>query len=147
DLGRYGPEDQARLQAALADAYAAHGHLPRAEELLAALAQQEPDNLRLCLARLDLARRQTGREEPARELEEQVRRLEKDKDVLWCYTAAPQALAQVQAGEKQRIPEIRARLTEVVARRRNWSRGPLLQGDLYWLEGDQARALDCYLKA
>lgn len=145
-LGRFSQSDQVRLQAALAEAYLALGDTVQAEKLWSALAEKQPENLRIRLFLFDLALL-AGKEDRMEQLKKEIHALEGEAGVYWRACEVSQLLARARKGDKSGLPEVHARLAELAPRRARWSRVALLEADLNELEGDQDRALENYLKA
>jgi tetratricopeptide (TPR) repeat protein len=145
-LNRFGREDQLRLQSALAEAYFANGDLARAETFWEAVAKEQEENLRVRVLLFDVAH-QAGKAERADQMLKEIRALEGSDGLFWRYCDVARLLDQVRRGDKSRVAQARTRLTEIAARRADWARVPLLEGELHELEGDQGKALDSYLRA
>jgi tetratricopeptide (TPR) repeat protein len=145
-LESFGPDEQSRLQRALADAYAKAGSRWDAERVARQLAARLPHDLRSRSLLFDLAL-QVGREPAMEQAVTELRKVEGDDGALWKYADAARLTLLAQRGDRTRIPLARNQLNVVGKRRPNWPRVPLLEAALDELEGKLDHALTCYLRA
>jgi tetratricopeptide (TPR) repeat protein len=139
--------DRHRLLAALSDAYLALDEVAAAQRLLQQLAQAKSQehnaNLRFLLFELAL---QSGKLDEARRLREEITGIEGKEGPLSSYGAAA-LLVRTQPDNVEARSQARQILDKVALVRPNWSRVPLLQGQLAEREKSLSQAAEHYKKA
>jgi tetratricopeptide (TPR) repeat protein len=138
--------DQVRLLRGLAEVYAEGGDSRAAARTWALLAPLQPCDLRLRLLLFDAAVRE-GDEAVARRWLAEVRRIEGDDGPHACYAEAARLLERARHGDRRGLAEARRLLDEAGARRRTWSRVPLLLARCDEVEGQPRAAAAHYLRA
>jgi tetratricopeptide (TPR) repeat protein len=150
DVAKFPLEEQIRLKDALANAYSRLGDLPMAERLLDELADKRADDPQFVVRLFDLLVQDVGNADRLTAMDRAITRLrqvEGETGVRWRYGEATRLLLLARRGDKKRLGEARALLTEVAARRPAWGRVPLLEARIAEFEQNPARAIDGYLKA
>jgi tetratricopeptide (TPR) repeat protein len=142
-------DDRARVDFALADAFARLSETRRSRTLLARVADQKPDDPGpvLGLFELDLRLGDEAETDAASDVE-RLRNIEGDDGALWRFA---RAILLTRRGRKESdtklYDEARLELAEVAKRRPDWSRVPLLEAEIAELRGSLASATDAYLRA
>ncbi len=141
-----GTAEQVRLLRALAEAFHRAGARDDAERLWRQLAGQDLRDLNSRRMLFELAM-QGGRDDTARAMLADLRRVEGDEGVLWRVAEAGWLIQRARRGERSGLADARKRLEEVKARHRDLARVPLLEAALDELEGRPGRAAEHYLRA
>jgi tetratricopeptide (TPR) repeat protein len=138
--------DQVRLFRGLAEVYTAAGDSRAAGRFWTLLAERQPCDLRVRLLLFDQALREEDPAATQRWLSD-LRRIEGDDGPHWRYAEAARIVERVQHGDKKDAARARQLLDEAAARRRTWSRVPLLAAHLAEAEGKPRDAVTHYLRA
>ena len=140
------PTEALLLVHQLAEGFARTGDRTGAARLWRQLAAQRPTDLHSRVKLLDLAL-QEGRDDRAREILAEIRRIEDDNGALWRAGEAARRLALARRGHRGELGEVRKLLAEAKTRRKDWSRLALLEAAADEVEGKWNSAAAHYLQA
>jgi tetratricopeptide (TPR) repeat protein len=144
-LGQFPGVGGEQLLQALAEAALALGDREKAAQFWGRLAERRPGDVRPRFRLFELALQQ-GKEDEARRLLGQLREVEGDGALAAFGEAACQA-ARARRGERQALAEAHRLLARAALLRPSWSHVPLLQAEVYELEGNKEKALAKYQAA
>src|SRR5262249_26680810 len=132
-------EERLRLLGGLAVAYGNAGEHQEAQRLWGQLAAGVPNDLAPRVLLFDQAVR-AGDVTALERLVQEIKKIEGPNGAMWRYAEAARlvALARKEQGtaRKEHLGAARLLLNEVVARRRSWSRVPVLEGEIALLEAN-----------
>jgi cellulose synthase operon protein C len=135
-----------QLLRALGAAFLATGDVAAAARLWDELAESQPGDLDVRFQRLELAYGK-GDGKRLEQLVAEVRRLEGADGVVTRYGEAARLLLQARGGDKKGLTEARRNLREAESLRPSWSAIPLLEAEVFELEGRTDKALEKYQAA
>ncbi|MGE3314959.1 MAG: tetratricopeptide repeat protein [Planctomycetaceae bacterium] len=141
----YSEAEKIQLASSLASIAVALDDLDLARELGRNVAKDDPSNLQIRLFLFDLAVRQNQREE-MQSLLAQIRTIEGDGSLSNYCSAVVDFVAATQ-GDKSKFDSALKSLAEVRKVRQNWSRVPLLTGEIEFQRGNISEATASYLNA
>jgi tetratricopeptide (TPR) repeat protein len=145
-IERFAADDQAKLLRGLAEATARAGDAPAAERLWAQLAGRRPNDLGVRLVLFDAAL-QAGDDTGMQRVLKEVARIEGPEGTLSSYGEACRLIRLARGGKKEVLPQARALLTRLAARRPAWSRVPVCEAEIDELRGDHQAAIRNYQRA
>lgn len=145
----YSEQDHRRVEDAVADAYLANGATEQAKAIWSRQAETNPDDARPLARMLLLAIEPGERADPASVLDvvQRLRIVEGSDGALWRFGEAFRLFLLSGRGQEGGLEEARVLLTEVAARRPDWSVVPLLEGQIAERQGQVDRAVDAFTRA
>jgi tetratricopeptide (TPR) repeat protein len=142
DIEKYPAAERGTLLLGLGQAFAVVNDMTAAQDLWRRYVAQEPGDVDVRLFLFELAV-QNGHESKARQLLSEIRRAT-GRGALTAYGEAALLVLQARQRRKTNFAEARRLLKEAAADRPSWSRVPLLEGQIFELEGNEAKALESY---
>jgi tetratricopeptide (TPR) repeat protein len=148
-LEKFSAADQVRLLSGLAEAAARLGDLAESERFWKEVAGRQKDNVNARLMLVELALL-TDKPDAVPAYADEIKRIEGEEGTLWRYAEVSRTLHLARAeakGRKERLTDARRRIGEIASRRPTWPRVPLLEAEIWELEGQKQNALAAYYKA
>jgi predicted Zn-dependent protease len=141
-----GSAERLRFKRLLAEALLRAGDRVGAERLWRQLAAERPRDLHVRMLLLELALHD-ARDDAAKQLVADIRRIEGPNGALWRAGEAARRLAHGRRGDRSGLAEARKLLAEAKERRQDWARLALLEADADELAGQWDSAATNYQRA
>jgi tetratricopeptide (TPR) repeat protein len=145
NLETFSPAERARLLRDLAETWVRLSDPRTAEQFWRRLIDEQPSDLRARLSLLDLSLQQ-GKIDAARQIVEDLRKVEGEKGACWHFGAAALLVGE-SLGPGPKLDQARKHLAESYRARPKWSRLPLLEAQIDETEGRFVEAIHHYLEA